>query len=86
MKRCLSCSTFFDSHAAWSCPTCNWTPEISNNVTLFCDHNSNADGGYDPAWYIELAPFEKKTFGLMLAIILSIGLPNGIAKPINTNM
>jgi len=62
MKRCLSCSTCFDSHAAWTCPTCNWAPEISNNLTLFCNNNSDADAGYDPTWYKELATLEEKNF------------------------
>jgi len=61
MKRCLYCSTSYET-VNWVCPTCGHTPTIVDELLIFAPELEQGGTGFEPKAYSELAILEDKNF------------------------
>ena len=61
MKRCLKCSSIFDSDS-WNCNNCGWAPKLVDGNYTFSPDSESLEDSYNPDWYRELSTLEGKNF------------------------
>jgi SAM-dependent methyltransferase len=61
LKRCLQCSSVFES-SEWKCPGCAWKPPTANGFPAFALELSSGNDGYDASFFERLASLEEGYF------------------------
>jgi SAM-dependent methyltransferase len=61
MKRCLACQTLFEG-ADWTCPECGYQPPLHNDIYQFTNEPPDADAGFKPEYFAQLAEIEGSNF------------------------
>lgn len=61
MKRCPACEALFDG-ADWTCPKCGYQPVLRDEIYQFTNEPPDADAGFKPEYFAQLAEIEESNF------------------------